>query len=184
MATRARILGDDEPDDAGSSAGQRARRARACLRARPDRRAVAASTAHRDALVAAGASVREPELTCPLDGRSTSGLPTVSRSRRSPASRKEPRSRREPPIPTGEILLGYPTRTTGCRRARSGTASISATTARTWCSASSQQHVDRFWGCVAHGARELDPDAAAAALTRAARRQARRSLEERRAARR
>jgi hypothetical protein len=68
MASRARILGDDEPSGWELGRDNELDVLVMVFARDPDRLAVLV-TAQRDALVAAGASVREPEVTYPLGGK-------------------------------------------------------------------------------------------------------------------
>ncbi len=161
MASRARILGDDEPTGWELGKDNELDVLVMVFARDPDRRA-ALLAEHRDALRAAGASVRDPELSYSLAGKEHFGFADGVSQPFLAGKRDEPRHG-EPALPTGEILLGY-------RNAydrlpvspmwgkddfgKNGTYLVFRKL---------HQHVDRFWGYVAARARELEADPVAAA---------------------
>ncbi len=164
MASRARILGDDEPSGWELGRDNELDVLVMVFARDPDRRAVLV-TQHRDALIAAGASVRDAELTQSLDGKEHFGF-AAGVSQPTVAGLPKERPGAEPPLETGEILLGYPNAYRklpaspiwdGFDLGANGTYLVFRKL---------HQHVDRFWGYVAAQARAIEPDpAAAAALT-------------------
>jgi Dyp-type peroxidase family len=161
MASRARILGDDEPS--GWEMGRDNELDVLVMifaRTEPRRRELLAE--HRDRLVAAGASVRADELSWHLDGKEHFGF-ADGVSQPFLAGRHDSPPRGERAIETGEILLGYPNAYGkppaspvwgGTDFGRNGTYLVFRKL---------HQHVDRFWGYAARRARELasDPEGAA-----------------------
>jgi Dyp-type peroxidase family len=153
MASRARILGDDDP--AGWELGKdNELDVLVMVFARdPDRRAQLLAE-HRELLVAAGASVRPAELSWPLGGKEHFGFADgISQPFLLGKQERPPRGER--PIATGEILLGYEN-AYGQKPAspcwgkddfgKNGTYLVFRKL---------HQHVDRFWSYVAARAREL-----------------------------
>lgn len=164
MAARARILGDDEPAD--WELGQRKELdVLVMVFARDPQRRDELIRIHRDALSAAGADVRPPELTQSLYGKEHFGF-ADGVSQPTLAGRREPRTSAEPPIATGEILLGYANaydrlpaspQWDGFDLGHNGSYLVFRKL---------HQHVGRFWGYVAEQARALEPEpVASAALT-------------------
>jgi Dyp-type peroxidase family len=107
MARRARILGDDPPAQWEMGQHDELDVLLMVFACDPDRRAVLLAE-HRDALRDAGATVREPELSHPLDGKEHFGFADgVSQPRLAGKEHARRHYGDEPPVATGEILLGY-----------------------------------------------------------------------------
>lgn len=164
MASRARILGDDDP--LGWELGKDGELdVLVMVFARdPDAR-TAMLAEQRTALTAAGAAVRPDELSQPLAGKEHFGFADGVSQPFLPGLHARPRAR-EQPVAAGEILLGYRNaygkepqspRWGSFDLGNNGTYLVFRKL---------QQHVAAFWGYVAERAAELEPDrAAAAALT-------------------
>ncbi len=161
MASRARILGDDEPTGWELGKDNELDVLVMVFARDPDRRA-ALLAEHRDALRAAGASVRDPELSYSLAGKEHFGFADGVSQPFLAGKRDEPRHG-EPALPTGEILLGYRNAYDRLPASpmwgkddfgKNGTYLVFRKL---------HQHVDRFWGYVAARARELEADPVAAA---------------------
>lgn len=107
MASRARILGDDPPSGWELGKDDELDVLLMVFARDPERRA-ALLAEHRDALREAGAQVRDPELSHPLDGKEHFGFADgVSQPRLAGKQHPSRHYGDEPPIATGEILLGY-----------------------------------------------------------------------------
>jgi Dyp-type peroxidase family len=164
MASRARILADDEPSTWELGRDNELDVLVMVFARDPDRRAVAV-TEQRDALVAAGATVRDAELSFPLGSKEHFGFsdgvsqPTIEGLPRQHAGA-------EPPIPTGEILLGYENAYGKLPASPHWEGFDLGANGSYLVFRKLHQHVDRFWGYVAAQARALESDpAAVAALT-------------------
>ena len=164
MASRARILGDDEPS--GWELGRdNELDVLVMIFARDEGRRAELIAEHGTLLRDAGATVREPELTRSLAGKEHFGFADGVSQPFLAGRHDEPRHD-EPAIATGEILLGYPNaygkppaspRWGDLDIGKNGTYLVFRKL---------HQHVAAFWGYLAARANDLAPDpAAAAALT-------------------
>lgn len=107
MASRRRVLADSDP--AGWQIGGPADRLDALVMvyARDPRTRATELARHRDALVAAGATVRPDELAWPIGEREHFGFADGLSQPHVPGFHARPRPG-EDPIPAGEVVLGYP----------------------------------------------------------------------------
>nr|MDQ3370522.1 Dyp-type peroxidase [Myxococcota bacterium] len=161
MASRARILGDDEPT--GWELGRdNELDVLVMIFARDEAARAVQLAAIVDGLRAAGAAVRPAELSCKLDREEHFGF-ADGVSQPTLAHPEGTRDAGEPPLATGEILLGY----------RNGYGKLPASPQ--WRDfdlghngtylvfRKLHQHVATFWSYVAAQARALEPDPALAA---------------------
>lgn len=161
MRQRARILGDDPPDQ--WEMGQHDELdvlVMVFAHSAPRRTELMAE--HRGALVAAGATVGPDELTHDLASKEHFGF-ADGLSQPFLAGKQDAPSNGDPVLPTGEILLGYPNAYGKLPASpqwgdldfgRNGTYLVFRKL---------HQHVDRFWSYVAQQAQALESDPAAAA---------------------
>lgn len=164
MASRARILGDDDPGGWELGRDNELDVLVMVFARDPDRRAELMAE-HRERLREAGATVRDDELSYPLDGREHFGFPDGISQPFIAGKRKTPPPGEEV-LPTGEILLGY--------RNAYGKLPASPQWGNDDFGANGtylvfrklHQHVDRFWSYVDARARELEADPRAAAELR------------------
>lgn len=178
MASRARILRDDDPSE-WELGRDNELDVLVMVFARSDKERAALMQEHRALLEDAGASVRDDELSEHLDGKEhfgfkdgvsqpfLAGKQPATKSHEPSAANDTAAPSGDRAVPTGEILLGYQNAygqipaspkwgTTDL--GRNGTYLVFRKL---------QQHVDRFWGYVAARAKELEPTdpQAAAELT-------------------
>ena len=161
MASRARILGDDEPTGWELGKDNELDVLLMVFARDPDRRA-ALLAEHREALLAAGASVRDPELSQSLAGKEHFGFADGVSQPFLAGKQDEPRYG-EPVLPTGEILLGYRNAYGKLPASPSWGTDDFGKNGTYLVFRKLHQHVDRFWGYAAARARELEPDPATAA---------------------
>jgi Dyp-type peroxidase family len=164
MASRARILGDDEPVSWELGTDNELD-VLVMVFARDEQRRDELVAQHVTLLRDAGAKVREPELSHPLEGKEHFGF-ADGVSQPFVAGRYDAPRGHDAAIATGEILLGYPNaygkipaspRWDQDDFGKNGTYLVFRKL---------QQHVAAFWGYLAARAKELESDpAAAAALT-------------------
>lgn len=161
MASRARILGDDEPTD-WELGKDNELDVLVMIFARDEGRRAELVAEHVERLRAARATVREPELSYPLGGKEHFGFADGVSQPFLPGRHDTPR-RHDDLIATGEILLGYPNaygklpaspRWSDVDFGRNGTYLVFRKL---------HQHVAAFWGYLARQASQLEPDPAAAA---------------------
>lgn len=170
MASRARILRDDDPSEWELGRDNELDALVMVFARSPEERAVLMKV-HRDMLEASGATVRPDELSHHLEGKEHFGFkdgisqPFLLGKQARPKPHKVHTAGDDTaapsldrPVPTGEILLGYvnaygqiPASPKWGRTdlGRNGTYLVFRKL---------QQHVDRFWGYVSDRAKELEPD--------------------------
>jgi Dyp-type peroxidase family len=160
MALRARILGDDDPKhwELGS---ENELDVLVMVFARSERRRAELMADERAALVAAGATVRDDELSWHLDGKEHFGFadgvsqPFLLGKQDAPANG-------EPAVKTGEILLGYPNAYDKLPASPQWDDFDFGHNGSYLVFRKLHQHVDRFWSYVAEQASLLERDAIAA----------------------
>ncbi|HEU4611467.1 MAG TPA: Dyp-type peroxidase [Kofleriaceae bacterium] len=165
MASRARILGDDKPTDWELGTDNELD-VLVMIFARDENRRAELVAEHTERLRAAGANVREPELSHPLGGKEHFGF-ADGVSQPFLAGRYDAPRHHDAAIATGEILLGYPNAYDKLPASprwsddddfgKNGTYLVFRKL---------HQHVADFWGYLARQAGQLAPDpSAAVALT-------------------